>query len=176
MVATYYDDPVLAGQGFRPQVWKSQGILATGFNYMNPPQNMVLQGTGTWRDAYWEIGTISLDGVNQSPQAAARFECDSPIHFSRLRYWVIRPCGPTAGQNPLASKVNLVAAPETNSLVKLSWPYRAPQAVLESSATLNGPWTSVSGTPAIESGEQAVLRLSPANANNLFFRLTITPP
>ena len=175
MVITYYDDPALAGQGFRPQVWKNQGATGTSFAYMNAPQNMMLQGTGKWRDAYWEIGTVSLDGVNQAPQAAARFECDSPIHICRVRYWVIRPCGPTAGQNLLSSKVPLTVAPDTNSLLKVSWPYLAPQAALESTPALGGAWSPFAGTPAVEGGDQAVLRLGPTNGTSQFFRLNLTP-
>jgi hypothetical protein len=174
-MVTYYDDPALIGQGFRPQVWKSQQALGTSFSYLNPPDNIVLQGTGKWRDAYWEIGSISFDGVNQGPQAAARFECDSPIHISRVRYSVIRPCGPTAGQNLLSNPVALTAAPDTNSLVRLSWPYRAPQAVLQAAPTLGGAWSPFAGTPVVEGGDQSVLRFGPTNAASQFFRLTITP-
>ena len=175
IMVTYYDDPALIGQGFRPQVWKSQQALGTSFSYLNPPDNIVLQGTGKWRDAYWEIGSISFDGVNQGPQAAARFECDSPIHISRVRYSVIRPCGPTAGQNLLSNPVALTAAPDTNSLVRLSWPYRAPQAVLQAAPTLGGAWSPFAGTPVVEGGDQSVLRFGPTNAASQFFRLTITP-
>jgi hypothetical protein len=175
MMVTYYDDPALTGQGFRPQVWKYQQPTSTSFAYMNPPQNIVLQGTGKWRDAYWEIGTISFDGVNQGPQAAARFECDSPIHICRVRYSVIRPCGPTAGQNLLSNPVALTAAPDTNNLVRLSWPYRAPQAALQGAPSLGGAWSPFAGTPVVEGGDQSVLRFDPTNSASQFFRLTITP-
>jgi hypothetical protein len=182
MVVTYYDDPALAGVGFRPQVWKYQQPTGTAFNYMGGNENLILAGTGQWRDAYWEIGTISFDGVNQGPQAAARFQTDpaagqstgAPVHISRIRYAVIRPCGPTAGQNPLRSMATLAAAPDTNSLVRVSWPYHAPQAVLETSPTLGGAWNGVGGLPGIE-GTQAVMRLS-TSANSQYFRLTLTPP
>jgi hypothetical protein len=183
MVVTYYDDPAQAGEGFRPQVWKYQQATSTPFNFMPASQNVILQGSGQWRDAYWEIGTISLNGVNQSPQAAARFQTDPapsqanalPVHVSRVRYAVIRPCGPTAGQNLLSTKASLSGAPETNSLVKISWPYRAPQAVLESAPSLNGSWSAV-GTAATIENAQSVVRLSPTNASSQFFRLTLTPP
>jgi hypothetical protein len=183
MSVTYYDDPALAGEGFRPQVWKLREPTGTAFNYMNTPQNMILAGTGQWRDAYWEIGTISFDGVNQGPQAAARFQTDAapgqstaaPVHISRIRYAVIRPCGPTAGQNPLSSKATLTAGPDTNGLLRVTWPNRAPQAVLDSAPTLSGAWSAFNGTPTIE-GTQSVVRFGPTNANSQFFRLTLTPP
>jgi hypothetical protein len=174
MLVTYYDDPALAGHGFRPQVWNSQQFNVTAFTYMTPAENIVLQGTGTWRDAYWELGTIFLKGIGQA-HAAARFECDSPIHISRIRYAVIRPCGPTADQNLLSSKVPLAAAPDTNALVRLSWPYQAPQAVLQAAPALGGTWSSFAGTPVVEGGTQSVLRFGPTNANNQFFRLNLTP-
>jgi hypothetical protein len=176
MLVTYYDDPAMVGLGFRPQVWKSQQAGTVPFSYMNAPQNIVLQGTGKWRDAYWEIGTLSFDGVNQGPQAAARFECDGSIHISRIRYAVIRPCGPTAGQNLLSSKLPLAAAPETNAMVKVSWPYLAPQSVLQSASALGGTWTTSLLTPTIEGGNQTVIRFSPTNGISQFFRLGLILP
>ena len=176
MVVTYYDDPALTGQGFRPQVWTSQQFSGTSLNFMSPAQNIVLQGTGKWRDAYWEIGNLSFNGVNQGPQAAARFECDSPIHICRVQYAVIRPCGATANQNPLISKVLLSAAPDTNALVRVSWPYQAPQAVLQGTPAFGSAWSTFPGTPVVEGGTQSVLRFGPTNANSQFLRLTITPP
>lgn len=173
MLVTYYDDPALAGHGFRPQVWNVQQFSSTTFTYMSTTANMVLAGTGKWRDAYWEIGNIFLKGVGQT-HAAARFECDSPIHISRIRYAVIRPCGATAGQNPLISPVSLASAPDTNSLVRLSWPYQAPQAVVQGAAALGGAWSPFAVAPVVE-GEKAVLRFGPTNANSQFFRLTLTP-
>ena len=174
MLVTYYDDPALAGQGFRPQVWNSQLFSSTTFMFMSPSGNIVLQGTGKWRDAYWELGSIFLKGVGQT-HAAARFECDSPIHISRIRYAVIRPCGATAGQNSLRNPVLLTAAPDTNSLVRLSWHYQAPQAVLQGTPTLGGAWSPFAGTPVVEGGEQSVLRFGPTNASSQFFRLNLTP-
>jgi hypothetical protein len=173
-IMTYYDDPALAGLGFRPEVWTVQQFGATPFFHMSSTRNIILQGTGKWRDAYWEIGSISLNGVNQSP-AAARFTMSAPIHISRIRYAVVRPCGSTANQNLLSNPVALTAAPDTNSLVRLSWPYRAPQAILQGAATLGGAWSPFAGTPVVEGGEQSVLRFGPTNADTQFFRLTITP-
>lgn len=176
ILVTYYDDPALAGQGFRPQVWKKQQSGSIILAFMDPPQNIVLQGTDKWRDAYWEIGAIRLDGVNQSPQAAARFECDSPIHFSRVRYQVVRPCGPTAGQNPFFVPVTLGVGPETNALVKLTWPYHAPQVQVQAIPALGQPWSSfLLGTNTVEGGETSVLRFGPTNSDNQFFRLVLTP-
>ncbi len=176
ITATYYDDLARVGTGFRPQVWSYQTANGAVNGFFGADRNMVLQGTGKWRDAYWEIGTISLNGVNQGPQAAARFQSDGgQVYISRLRYAVIRPCGATAGQNLLSNKVTLIAAPDTNNLMRLSWPYRAPQAVLESVSALGGTWSPLAITPGVEGGEQSVVRFGPTNANRQFFRLNITP-
>ncbi|HEY5914074.1 MAG TPA: hypothetical protein VJA21_26090 [Verrucomicrobiae bacterium] len=182
IAVTYYDDPALAGKGFRPRVYQREFGGATSLAFLdgNPQPNMVLQGTGQWRDAYWEIGNIYLSGVNQGPQAAARFLFENlsetqGIYINRVRYAVVRPCGTTAGENPLLNKVVLTAGPETNAMVKVSWPYRAPQAQLEGCPSLGGIWSNVPGIPAVESGDQSVLRLSPTDAGQ-FYRVTITPP
>ncbi len=175
ITVTYYDDPALAGSGFRPQVWQKETAGVVGFAYMDPPQNIILQGTGQWRDAYWEIGSVYLSGVNQSPQAAARFEMDSKIYISRVRYAVIRPCGTTAGQNPLLNKVTLTASSETNGMVRLSWPYRAPQAQLQALSAFPDAWSNLPGVATVEGGDYSVLRLSPTNQSQ-FFRVTITVP
>lgn len=46
---------------------------------------------------------MKFNGVNQGPQAAARFvtSAGGKIFFTRVRYAVIRPCGPEAGVNLL---------------------------------------------------------------------------
>jgi hypothetical protein len=178
MAVTYYDDPALAGKAFRPQTWRYQFGGGTVQGFFNPPPNpgsILLQGTGKWRDAYWEFDRISFDGINQSP-AAARFEMDDPgIHISRVRYAVIRPCGTNAGVNLLGGfRVSLAAAQDTNALVRLSWPYRAPQAQLQSIATFGSAWANFAGTPTVEGGEQSVLRIT-NSPDSQFFRLIIPP-
>ena len=169
---TYYDDPAAVGVGFRPQVWHYQfaGLELLGF--LDQPYNVVLQGTDRWREAYWEIPMIDLSGVNQGRQAAARFQIDGakPIHVCRVRYTAIRPCGPLANVNPMAPSFTLSAAPETNSLVRLSWFYQAPQLLLQGKPTFDAPWTPFPGMPVGE-GTNAVLRFSPTNADSQFFRL-----
>lgn len=181
ITVTYYDDPALTGQGFRPRVYRREfaGAASLAFLDGTPQPNIVLQGTGQWRDAYWEIGNIHLSGVNQGPQAAARFLMENPsdtqgICISRVRYAVIRHCGPTAGQNLLADPVQLTATLDAGQ-VRLSWPYRAPQAQLQGAPTLGGPWNNVPGAPTVEGGDQSVVRLAPEGSSQ-FFRVTITPP
>jgi hypothetical protein len=108
MCVTYYDDPALAGEppdipgeSFRPEVYQVErgGVLTLGFT--DPLIAESLQGTDTWKEAYFEIPEIKFNGVNQGPQAAARFIFTAPIYVTRVRYAVIRPCGPQAGVNLL---------------------------------------------------------------------------
>jgi hypothetical protein len=99
---TYYDDPLLIGATFRPQVFKVENGGTVGFGFEGAEIDHVLDGSGEWKDAYFEIPKIKFDGVNQGPQAAARFQFSDKVFFSRIRYGVIRPCGPFAGVNPLA--------------------------------------------------------------------------
>jgi hypothetical protein len=176
MVVTYYDDPAQAGKGFRPQVWKYQQVGSTAFNYMPEQHNIVLQGTDKWREAYWEIGVMSFDGVNQGPQAAARLDFQAPIYISRVRYAVIRPCGQNAGTNLLSGELPLSARLGADSLTQVSWPYRAPQAVLQSTPALGGTWALFTGTPAFDGGENIVYKFGATNGPAQFFRLFLTPP
>ncbi|MBN1420341.1 MAG: hypothetical protein JXP34_16290 [Planctomycetes bacterium] len=101
MCITYYDDPALTGATFRPEAYQVErdGALALGFT--DASIAVTLEGTDTWREAYFEIPEIKFNGVNQGPQAAARFELSDKIFFTSVRYGIIRPCGPFAGQNPL---------------------------------------------------------------------------
>jgi hypothetical protein len=65
-------------------------------------------------DAYFELPNANFNGVNQGPQSLVRYETTPAtagdpttgyIHISRVRYAIIRPCGPSAGINLLqASK------------------------------------------------------------------------
>ena len=64
--------------------------------------------------------------MNQGPQAAARFTLSDKIFISRIRYGVIRPCGPDANVNPLAEckpadDVLLVARRNPDGSIRLSW-------------------------------------------------------
>jgi len=98
---TYYDDPALTGATFRPEVYQVERSGQVTFGFTDPSIAVALQGTDEWREAYFEIPEIKFNGVNQGPQAAARFVLSGKIHFTTIRYGVIRPCGPFAGENPV---------------------------------------------------------------------------
>jgi hypothetical protein len=193
IAVTYWDNPELAGRGLRAQTWRyeSGGTVLQGS--LNAPQdNIILQGSNTWREAYWEIGRITFQGVNQSP-AATRFQGDfgadttKKIHISRVRYAVIRDCGTNAGVNLLATNVPPLVSAKMNAVLtadgqatKLSWPYHAPQARLERTLNLSNPaWGNQPGydpgVATIEGGEARVFYVTNSSSDSRFLRLRIPP-
>ncbi len=113
-VLTYYDDPAMVGATLYPQVYSSYVFGANTFLFPNHAQVAVtLQGTGKWLDAYFELPDANFNGVNQGPQSLVRYETTPAvagdattgyIHVSRVRYAVIRPCGPCGRSQPAASQ------------------------------------------------------------------------
>ena len=100
MLLTYYDDPALVGAQLFLNVYQT---WIDGYSsIINPsaPYNVpvTLQGSGQWKDAYFE-----LPDVNFVPNSVCRYATYSsaPVYVSRVRYDVIRPCGPFEGINYL---------------------------------------------------------------------------
>ncbi len=170
IVVTYYDDPALAGKKFGIDAWRYHYLGTDNIFAADSTKWITLEGKDKWRDAYWEIDQISFAGVNQAPQAAARFKCEDKIHICRVRYAVIRTCGPDAGVNLLDSYrvTSLAMSPDTNGLLRLSWPYQEPQLTVQGCTTLGAPWSTFMGTPILPESENAVVRLSPTNSSALF--------
>ncbi|HVR74993.1 MAG TPA: dockerin type I repeat-containing protein [Planctomycetota bacterium] len=108
----YYDDPELLGATFRPEVYQTERGGVVTFGFTSPAIAVTLEGTDAWREAYFEIPDMKFQGVNQGPQAAARFVFSGKVFFTRVRYAVIRPCGPQAGENILENCAPVVP-PET---------------------------------------------------------------
>lgn len=171
---TYYDDPALAGARFKPEVYQTEANGITTLKFVPDSAYITLEGTDTWKEAYWEIPDMKFLGVNQGPQAAARFVLSDKIFVSRVRYAVIRPCGPKAGVNQLAACKPLIAPTLTaglgaNATLELRWPAAIPDALLESLPALGvGDWQPVNVAPVVE-GDQWVIRLTPTA--NGFYRL-----
>lgn len=169
---TYFDAADLRGESFRPEVYQTErnGSLTLGFTPGNIAK--VLEGTDRWREAYFEIGDVKFLGVNQGPQAAARFFSSGKIPFSRVQYAVIRPCGPNAGFNALEAckGVRLQVARQESGSLRFTWPRSQPGYVLEESASLgaDAAWTPVADLP-VEDDLNYVLDLSPTA--NRYFRL-----
>ena len=168
---TYYDDPALAGQSFRPEVYISDRNGVAGFAFTPGTIAVALQGTDRWREAYFELPDVKFLGVNQGPQAAARVFVSGKIYFSRVRYAVIRPCGPFAGVNRLVEcrQPTLRIRREGASDVRVSWTTAVEGWILESTSDLTTPnWAPVFTSPVIEGDENVVL--TPITGNE-FFRL-----
>ncbi|HTG43912.1 MAG TPA: hypothetical protein VK633_05210 [Verrucomicrobiae bacterium] len=176
--ATYYDDPALAGATFRPEVYMSDRGGTLGFAFAPADLAVRLEGTDKWRDAYFELTDVKFTGVNQGPQAAARFFASDKIFLSRVRYGVIRPCGPDANVNPLADckpvVVTLTGIRNSDGTIRLSWPIALGSFALQENndvATSAG-WQTVTTTPTV-SGTDNVITITPAGKK--FFRLVSTP-
>jgi hypothetical protein len=171
---TYYDDPDLIGATFRPEVFQTDrgGQTTLGFTPGNTA--VPLEGTGEWREAYFEIPEIKFNGVNQGPQAAARFVTSGKVFFSRVRYAVIRPCGDQAGVNLLedckpAGAPTLSARIGANRSIRLAWPANATGFILEQTTDIgSAAWEPANLTPTVE-GEENVVTLQPTSTR--FYRL-----
>ena len=143
---TYFDDPKLAGATLRPQVYQSWVYGASAITFPAAPYNtrVTLQGTGTWRDAYFELPNVNFNGVNQGPQSLVRYQTTPAtagdpttgyVHVSRVRYDVVRPCGPNQGINRFQSVqvTNSAGAPN------IGW---FGTATLQAAPTPAGTWTN----------------------------------
>lgn len=171
---TYYDDPALAGARFKPEVYMTDRDGLTTFAFTPDSFFVTLEGTDRWREAYWELPDVKFNGVNQGPQAAARFVVSDKVFVTRVRYAVIRPCGPNAGKNALEECRPLVA-PVLNATVgatgglELRWPAAVTDAVVESMGALtDNTWQPVTAEVTVE-GDQNVVRLTPNSTT--FYRL-----
>ena len=178
---TYYDDPALVGATLRPEVYRSDrgGSVTLAFT----PANIVARLTGSdrWLDAYFEIPDMNFSGVNQGPQAAARFVIIKPagsqnlpgVYFTRVRYAVIRPCGPMAWVNLLegCKPATLRGGLSVGNNLSLSWTTNAVGYAVQMKTDLaQAQWTSVAVTPSTQ-GDQYVVTL-PLTNSQAFFRLS----
>jgi len=135
---------------------------------------VTLEGTDTWRTAYWEIPDMKFNGVNQGPQAAARFFASGKVVFTSVKYAVIRPCGPNAGVNLLESCKPVLDAPlvieRAGTDVKVSWPATATGFAVQGTASLSNPDWAVVNVVVEVVGDRNVATL-PASKSTEFFRL-----
>jgi len=108
------------------------------------------------------------------PLLRARFVMNRPVYFTRLRYAVIRPCGPNAGVNLLAgckpADLPVIGISRTaDSKIRLAWPTSAAGFSLqETLSLLPAAWTAVTTAPVVENNENVVIQ--PINGNR-FYRL-----
>lgn len=159
---TYYDSPDLVGASFRPEVYQSErnGNLSFAFTAANIA--VTLEGSGTWKDAYFELPDVKFNGVNQGPQAAARFALTGKVPVSRVRYAVIRPCGSNANMNALEGckpvTNPLIGASRTaNGKVRITWAAVAAGFVLQETGSLSNPdWKAVTAPVITEAATASV--------------------
>jgi len=176
IILTYYDDPNLVGARIGLNAYNSYvNGIATIIGAPPAPYNAraTLRGTGKWVDAYFYLPNVDFIGVNQGPQSVCRIttsravstNLDSGVVFvSRVRYDVIRPCGPLQGINMLQS----IGIQQTNQVPKVSW---FGTATLQAAPAVGGPYINVmSVTNTLTNG------YTPPGTNPLqFFRLQYPP-
>ena len=172
---TYYDDPQLAGKRFKPEVYMTEREGVQGFGFAPDNYYVILEGTGKWREAYWELKDVKFNGVNQGPQAAARFLLNDKIFFARVRYAVIRPAGPNA-KNLLESakpteRPKLLLSLETNNVAAVKWPISFYGFALQTGTNLNqAQWQAVNWGLVTVTNNQNIASIT--RTNQQFFRLS----
>jgi hypothetical protein len=176
----YYDDPALAGTRIKPEVYVTERNGVQTFGYTPDSYFVTLEGSNQWRTAYWEISDMKFSGVNQTPQAAARFttanagDVRAKIAVTRVRYAVIRPCGTLAGVNLLAGCKPVIdvslSIERFGDNVRISWISSAAGFALQESSTLLNPqWTSANAAMEIANGRNVATL--PVGKATQYFRL-----
>lgn len=169
---TYYDDPNLAGARIGLNAYNSyvDGI-AKIIGAPPAPYNTraVLKGTGRWVDAYFYLPNVNFKGVNQQPQSVCRLQTSpavagnadtGDVFVSRIRYDVIRPCGPFQGINMLQP----VTVSQTNSVPGVIW---FGTATLQSAPSVEGPYVDLLSITNVLTNSYSPSAVKPSE----FFRL-----
>jgi hypothetical protein len=172
---TYYDDPRLVGASLRPQVYRTyvNGVS----QIVGPPApyntRVTLTGTGKWLEAYFELPNVNFQGVNQGPQSLVRFQTTRAVasdttsgyvHVSRVRYDIVRPCGPYIGINMLQN----VGILSLTNQPTVQW---FGTATLRSAPQVTGPYTAFLSTTNAQTNRYAPATLQPQQ----FFQLKFPP-
>ena len=116
---------------------------------------------------------LAIYGVNQGPQSVARMNTtravstnldSGVIYVSRIRYDVIRPCGPFQGINMLQS----IGIQQTNQVPNVSW---FGTASLQAAIAANGPYTKILSVTNVITNSYTPPVIQPSQ----FFRLQYPP-
>jgi hypothetical protein len=127
----------------------------------------VLQGTGRWQDAYFELPNVNFNGVNAN-YSVVRFETGSVpgtntpavVCVCRVRFDVIRPCGPFQGIDYLQT----LGIATTNASVSVNW---RGSGTLQAAPAVAGPYTN-----AVTIVNTLTNHYTPTGTNKaLFFRM-----
>ena len=133
------------------------------------PASVTLQGTGGWQHAYFVLTNVNFTGVNQS-YSVVRFETSpstnnpgttASIFISRIRFDVVRPCGPFEGINMIQT-IGITGT--TNPGVAVNW---FGTATLQSAINLSGPYSKAMSVTNTFNNSY----FSPASSMAAFFRL-----
>lgn len=172
---TYYDDPALAGATLRPQVYQSWVYGVSTISFPAAPYNTraTLKGTGKWVDAYFELPNVNFNGVNQGPQSVVRYQTtransadtnSGNVAVSRVRYDVVRPCGPNQGIKMFQSLTITNDVPAA----KVGW---FGTATLETAPLPTGTWSTVLSVTNTLTNSYS----PPAAGKSQYFRLRFPP-
>lgn len=185
---TYWDNPEETGAAFRPEAYRSDVNGTETFAFVPESANVVLEGTDTWREAYFEVPDVKFSGVNQGPQAGARFVMSGKVHFTRVRYAVIRDCGSAAGINPLEGCLTEGGAEgnfqirefsRTNDPAGITLSFDTPNTshshLLEQSVDLV-TWTAAEGAVLNQGDGGLSFTAARPEGPNGFYRVVRTPP
>ncbi len=133
---TYYDDPALAGNTLYPNVYSS--LINGNLSIISPPSPynvpVILQGSGQWQEARFELPNVNFQ--NGGSQSVCRYAASAPVYVSRVRYDVVRPCGPFEGIDYLQR----LGLSSTNAQINLNW---LGQASLLGAPAVTGAYSSV---------------------------------
>ncbi|HEX3718786.1 MAG TPA: immunoglobulin domain-containing protein [Verrucomicrobiae bacterium] len=170
MTLTYYDDPALIGDTMVLSIYSTS---INGVNDLILPtapysDALVLQGTGQWRNATFELPNASLYGIYGSitGDATFRWQASGPVCVSEAQINAIRPCGPFVGVDYLQTPSLTTSS---NQQITISW---RGQASVQSAPTIQGIWSNVLTTANILTNVYNVN--APAMTNTAdFFRLEI---
>ncbi len=143
MTLTYYDDPALVGATIALSEYFTWLIDSTNPNNPLLPSApysaaTVLQGTGQWQNATFELPNVSLFGVygSMTGDGVVIWAASTNVCVSAAQFNVIRPAGPFEGIDYLQTLEATTAA--TN--MSLIW---RGTAAVQATTNLLKPWTNM---------------------------------
>ena len=173
IAVTYFDDPALVGKSFRPEVWFTEDTFGTETLAFSPGSlSTVLQGSNKWVESYVELDGVKFKGVNEGPQAAARFHFTDKIFVSRVRYAVIPSCGAKAGLNLLADVKPPITVTRTGDMLRFEWKADVNWKLQYLDPKAENTWLPVTdAAPVLDENFINVLEMAAPESTSRFYRL-----